>query len=174
MYIHMYFAEEEGKRNNFNINIGLMSVFRGGNESIYYRNGVDNPQNSAHSWRQETNQALFLDGFYDPKNASAFEFVKNWRDENDNCCKPGGLFSNFDRRHLSHCYIREDDPDDGVILDTVWEKYYDSREKYDRLIAIKRKFDPDYIFTANSFGVDATNAPEEKHIKITEKNNITY
>ena len=55
-------------------------------------------------------------------------------------------------------------------MDTVWDKYYDSREKYDRLIAIKRKFDPDYIFTANTFGVDASNAPEEKYIKITAKN----
>ena len=67
-------------------------------------------------------------------------------------------------------YAREDDPNDGVVLDTVWENYYDSREKYDKLIAIKRKFDPNYVFTANSFGVDATNAPEEKCIKITGKN----
>ena len=49
-------------------------------------------------------------------------------------------------------------------------KYYDSRQKYDKLIAIKRKFDPNYIFTANSFGVDASNAPENKCMKITGKN----
>ena len=71
---------------------------------------------------------------------------------------------------LGFPYAREDDPNEGVVLDSVWEKYFDSREKYDQLIAIKRKFDPDYIFTANSFGVDASNAPEEKYIKITVKN----
>ena len=171
-YIYLCFAEEEGKRNNFNINIELMSVFRGGNESMYYKNGANTSQSNAHSWRQETNQVLILNGYYDPKNASAFEFVKKWHSENDDCCNSGGLFSNFDRRHLSHSYIREEDPDDGVILDTVWDKYYDSRDKYDRLIAIKRKFDPDYIFTANTFGVDASNAPEEKRNKITKKDYI--
>ena len=84
--------------------------------------------------------------------------------------KTGGIFSNKDIRFQGFAYVRKDDPNDGVVLDTVWEKYFDSREKYDQLIAIKRKFDPDYIFTANSFGVDASNAPEEKYIKITAKN----
>ena len=51
-----------------------------------------------------------------------------------------------------------DDKDGGAILDTVWEKYFDSREKYEKLISIKRRVDPSYIFTANLFGVDATNA----------------
>ena len=54
-------------------------------------------------------------------------------------------------------------------MDTVWDKYYDSREKYDRLIAIKRRFDPSYVFTANGLGVDATSAPSKQCLKIVEK-----
>ena len=43
-----------------------------------------------------------------------------------------------------------------------------SREKYDRLIAIKRRFDPGYVFTANGLGVDATSAPYKQCVKIVE------
>ena len=44
-----------------------------------------------------------------------------------------------------------------------------AREKYDKLIAIKRKFDPSYVFTANALGVDATSAPSNQCPVITEK-----
>ena len=44
-----------------------------------------------------------------------------------------------------------------------------SREKYDRLIAVKRRFDPGYVFTANGLGVDATSAPYKQCVKIAEK-----
>ena len=43
------------------------------------------------------------------------------------------------------------------------------REKYDKLIEVKRRFDPDYVFTANGLGVDATNAAFKKCVKITTK-----
>ena len=155
----------EGNRTNFSVNIVLQSLFVGGDDSLYFRN--DN--NTAHSWRSGK-QGLLLDGFYDPQNSEAFAFVKNWTSGNDEGAKPGGIYSNKDIRFLGFAYARENDPNDGVVLDTVWEKYYDSREKYEKLVAIKRKFDPYYIFTANSFGIDASNAPEEKCIKITAKN----
>ena len=44
-----------------------------------------------------------------------------------------------------------------------------AREKYDRLIAIKRRFDPTYVFTANGMGVDATSAPINQCPKISKK-----
>ena len=56
-----------------------------------------------------------------------------------------------------------------MMLDTVWEKYFDSKEKYDKLVEVKRKFDPNYVFTANGLGIDASNAPEGKKTLITEK-----
>ena len=43
------------------------------------------------------------------------------------------------------------------------------REKYDKLIEVKRRVDPDYVFTANGLGVDATNAAFSKCVKITTK-----
>ena len=43
------------------------------------------------------------------------------------------------------------------------------REKYDKLIEVKRRVDPDYVFTANGLGVDATNAAFSKCVKITSK-----
>ena len=44
-----------------------------------------------------------------------------------------------------------------------------SSEKYEKLRAIKRQFDPDYVFTANGLGVDASNAPNGKCIQQHEK-----
>ena len=51
-------------------------------------------------------------------------------------------------------------------MDAVWDKYFDSREKYDKLIDIKRRVDTEYVFTANMIGVDATNAPKNKRRSI--------
>ena len=56
-----------------------------------------------------------------------------------------------------------------MMLDTVWEKYFDSKEKYEKLMEVKRRFDPEYVFTANGMGIDASNAPEGKKKLITEK-----
>ena len=51
-------------------------------------------------------------------------------------------------------------------MDSVWDKYFDSKEKYERLVNIKRTVDPEYVFTSNLFGVDASNAPESKKLPI--------
>merc|ERR1712203_1272738 len=56
-------------------------------------------------------------------------------------------------------YGRKSDPDGGASLDAVWDKYYDSKEKYDKLVAIKRRVDPNHIFSSNAFGIDAASAP---------------
>ena len=53
-----------------------------------------------------------------------------------------------------------------LVLDSVWDKYFDSKEKYDRLVDIKRRFDPEYVFSANLFGIDAKNAPQNKKMPI--------
>ena len=52
-----------------------------------------------------------------------------------------------------------------------YTKPFSFRDKYGQLIMIKRRFDPDYIFTANAFGVDATNTmiDDGKRIVITHK-----
>ena len=40
---------------------------------------------------------------------------------------------------------------------------------YEKLVKIKRRFDPDYVFTANGLGVDAINAPKKQCVRIPEK-----
>ena len=80
-----------------------------------------------------------------------------------------GIYTDHDRRFLWSSQGKETDPDKGMMLDSVWEKYYDSKDKYDKLVEIKRKFDPEYIFTANGMGIDASNAPEGKKTLIIEK-----
>ena len=56
-----------------------------------------------------------------------------------------------------------------IMLISFCELKINHREKYDKFIEVKRKFDPDYVFTANGLGVDATNAAFKKCVKITTK-----
>ena len=79
------------------------------------------------------------------------------------------VFCERDIRFLWGSHARYDDPDKGAVMDTVWDKYFDTSEKYEKLREIKRRVDPNYIFTANSFGVDATNAPKDKNQSILGK-----
>ena len=94
--------------------------------------------------------------------------------ENDKCAKEGGIFCDKDRRFLWASYGRHDDENRGASLDSLWDKYYDSKWKYDKLVEIKRRVDPDYIFTANDFGIDATNAPEERKSMIVAHGHCPY
>ena len=71
-----------------------------------------------------------LDAFYDPLDEKAKEFAKSWADKNDYEAareNGGGIFSEFDRRFLWSTFGKTSDPDMGAILDSVWNKYFDSR-----------------------------------------------
>ena len=78
----------------------------------------------------------------------------------------GGIFSDYDRRVLWGTFSRPGDPDCGTNLDTMWDKYYDSKEKYGKLVRIKKSVDPDFVFTANTFSVGVNDASEERRRKI--------
>jgi hypothetical protein len=152
------------------VNMQLQVQTIGGLESMYGRlDNCNSFQNNSHSWRNELTSWMVMDGFYDPKDKNALETVLKWQEENDECFKKGlicakenEIFCDKDRRLLWATYGRHDDEDNGASLDSLWDKYYDSKWKYDKLVEIKRRVDPDYIFTANAFGIDATNAPEER------------
>ena len=156
---------------DFSVNVCLQSSLTGGKNSKYCHN--ENIKNSCHSWRSETQASLVMDAFYDPNETGAFEFVTEWAEKNDQDAKNGEKYADNDQRVLWGSCSKSDDPDGGACLDKIWDKYFDSREKYDKLIAIKRRFDPTYVFTANGFGVDASNAPEGKQALILEKENST-
>ena len=85
----------------------------------------DFPNNSCHSWRTEITQSAILDAFYDPNNGEAYNYARNWVMENDEITG-GGIFSDYDRRFLWSTFSKASDPDGGVVLDTVWDKYFDS------------------------------------------------
>ena len=154
------------------VNVAMQAMVAGGK-----LRSSESP-NGCHSWRSEMRHMLILDGFYEPAEKEAFEFVKEWTDEND--CFAWTLenaevhrYSDFDRRWLAFSFGKKNDPDGGAVLDTVWDKYYDSKEKYDKLVAIKNKFDENYLFTANTFGIDATGAQQGKQVQIRIKEKWT-
>jgi len=148
---------------DYKVNVCLQNAIAGGIHSAY---AEGKPELSAHSWRKEINYIMVLDVFYDPHDEAAKEYAQKWAYQND---VEALNFSEFDRRFLWSTFGTTSDPDQGAVLDTVWDKYFDSREKYDKLIAIKRRFDPSYVFTANALGVDATSAPSHQWPVITEK-----
>ena len=156
----------EGFAFDESVNLQLQVFLVGGENSMYSRFGADAPQNSSHSWRDESRMCLLLDGFYAPHNEEALKTVLKWTAVNDEAANVGGIFCDKDRRVLWGSYSRLHDNDGGANLDSVWDKYFDSKEKYDKLVLIKRRVDPEYLFTANAFSVDASNAPKEKRLMI--------
>ena len=108
-----------------------------------------------------------LDCFYEPSNVDEkhdekLKWVQKWQAENDKCSQEGGIISSEDRRLLWGSYGRSSDPKGGASLHDVRDKYYDTEEKYSKLVAIRRQVYPDFIFTANMFAVDANTAPKGK------------
>ena len=57
---------------------------------------------------------------------------------------PGGRICDHDRRWIWSPYGEKD-------MRVVWKNYFDSREKYERALAIKRRIDPNKVFTASPF-----------------------
>ena len=143
-----------------NRNVILQAQLFGGTNSMFNKNGAKGLYHGCHSWRQEISMGITLDCFYQPdKHNKRLRWAKDWQAENDKCSQKGGIFSTVDRRVLWGSYGRHSDPEEGASLYDVRDKYYDTEEKYLKLVAIKRQVDPHYIFTANMFGVDANNAP---------------
>ena len=118
----------------------------GGNNSQFYNNRNNG---TSYSWRDSTLVAT-LDCFYDSNFSSARKTAEEWQSKNDSeGIGPGGKFSKDDRRVLWGSYGEYN-------MGRAWPYYHDSKEKYDKLCEIKRKIDPDNVFTPNTFcvGVD--------------------
>ena len=116
------FPEKFGTKNNFSVNIQLQNFPLGGKYSAYVTG--DNPDLMAHSWRKETLYCYVLDMFYDPHDEAAKEFAEKWAHTND---AESMKWSGFDRRFLWSTFGKTSDPDQGAVLDSVWDKYFDSR-----------------------------------------------
>ncbi|KAK4610094.1 hypothetical protein CLAFUW4_13706 [Fulvia fulva] len=118
----------------------------GGKNSMFTRN-ADN--GTSYSWRDST-MCCTIDAFHCSGHKQAAE---DWQAENDQVgVGPGGIFSRQDRRVLWGSYGRREG-EDGFDLDSVWERYYDDRGKYERLMRARAKANPYGTFTPNSFCV---------------------
>ena len=151
----------------------------GGKNSMFYQNGDPSNQKThgvhgCHSWRQELSLVQVFDFFYkpvkeflhDPENDTNLQVGLAWQAENDKSAGPGGFFSKYDRRLLWGSYARLTDPDHGASLDLLHDRYFDTEEKYNDLVAIKKNVDSKHIFTPNLFAVGANCAPKGRQLEI--------
>lgn len=109
----------------------------GGANSMFRRNANNG---TAYSWRDAT-----MTGTWDVFYSSSKEDAEAWQDENDK----GALvhFSKDDRRLLWGSYGDWD-------MKKVWPHYYDP-DTYHKLQKIRKQADPNGVFTANPFCVEA-------------------
>jgi len=148
----------------------------GGKNSMYLKNGNPDLHHGSHSWRNETTLLQTMDCFYQPesdddRSDERLNKALQWTFDNDVCVQ-NGVVSKVDRRFFWSSYSRLDDPDCGSNLHSVRGRYYDSEEKYQRLVEIKRRVDPEYIFTANMFGIDANNAPKNRQLLVIARGHV--
>ena len=118
----------------------------GGKRSRFH---INKDNGTSYSWRDTTMVAV-LDCFH---NKQAEVTAVDWQRGNDQeGIGPDGKFSKKDRRVLWGSY-------GDFNLDNVWDKYYESREKYNKLREVRKRMDPDGLFTPNTFCVKRAESP---------------
>ena len=102
---------------------------------------------SSYSWRGQV-AWLCYDAFYDvSKHESAYQHACDWQEENDKVfIGEDGAFAKKDMRMFAFTFGKR-------VLEEVWQFYYDSKDKYDRLRRIKHLVDPDCVFNSDEFAV---------------------
>lgn len=119
----------------------------GGSKSAFF---TKRDNGTSYGWRDSTVCAV-LDCFYTDTDKGHQEALA-WQKENDDeGVGPNGVFSKQDRRVFWGSYSKADEIEGD--LNSVWSAYYESREKYDRLIRIKRDVDSNDVFTPNLFAL---------------------
>ena len=127
-------------------------------------NAVSNPTALGHRLTA-TNSAAF-DFFYEPDHKDgtpypeSWEWGNNWLDSGEDSVVKSGIgkesarYSKDDYRFLYGPWGDNVTPwGKKTNLDEMWRYYYDNEEVYKRLLKIKKHFDPDHVFTPNSFSV---------------------
>ncbi|PNP39200.1 hypothetical protein TGAMA5MH_08877 [Trichoderma gamsii] len=109
----------------------------GGKASMFANNANNG---TAYSWRDAT-----ISGTWDLFHQNNYEGAKKWQDEND--AGAATYFSKDDRRVLWGSYGDWD-------MKKVWPHYYDT-QTYEKLRQVRKKADPNGVFTANPFCVEA-------------------
>ncbi|KAF3905649.1 hypothetical protein ABW21_db0205251 [Orbilia brochopaga] len=106
-----------------------------------FTNNADN--GTSFSWR-DSSVCVTADAFYGPE---SYQLALDWHAKNESeGIGPNGKFSKDDRRVHWGSFGEYD-------LSKVWGSYYDSREKYERISAVRARADPDGTLTPNTFSV---------------------
>ena len=77
---------------------------------------------------------------------NAEHWAERWQRSNDKVFIEDQAFADQDMRMFAYTFGDRN-------LENVWQFYYDSREKYDRLRRIKAAVDPDGRFNADPFSL---------------------
>ena len=127
----------------------------GGSQSRYRTNDPDDK--TSYSWRRDSTVVAGMDGFYLTLNLigkTPKEQTDEWVTKNDELFRgPGSKFApGLDRRLFWASYyttLAERD------LEVSWPFYHEDDKKWQKLKAIKKRVDPDNIFSPNDFSVKA-------------------
>jgi hypothetical protein len=115
----------------------------GGKNSAMTKNGAR--KQTGYAWRNTT-IGYCLDAFFNPKFENALRVIEQWKKKNDaEAIGPHGKLSTVDHRWFAFTHGDTD-------MSKVWQFYY-SPEDYHRCRKIKEEFDPNGVFTPNSFVV---------------------
>jgi len=110
---------------------------------------------TSYSWRELSTGMSGVTIFYPSKDEESLKVVDKWYKDLKECV--GTENSLYATQH--QCFIWAPLPQTGWNLDADWKYYFDSKEKYLRVLRTKKLTDPYDVFTANLFCVGASTCP---------------
>ena len=122
--------------------VSQMQIYAGGAVAENGKAGI-----TSYSWRDQA-FAMGHDSFYSDnwfcgdQRANA----EQWQKENDEVFIGQKAFADADMRNFAYTF-------GDRVLEEVWQYFYDSQEKYERLRRIKGELDPDGLFSADQFSL---------------------
>ena len=131
---------EKAQHTKGDLKISSQFQVLGGHLSSYR---LQDDGSSAISFRKDYPTNLTFDVFYKGNREEAHQFHLQTLKE---AVGPLGRYCKEDKRFIWGSF-------ETTNLDEDWAKYFDSREKYDRLCATKSRTDPSGMFTPNGFCV---------------------
>jgi hypothetical protein len=129
------------KLNKFKVTCQFQPV--GGQHSNYHNLGKNEKGEdiSSYSWRRDSTYCTVIDCFHVEEEK---EQARAWQEVME--ALHAKMFESPERRLLWGSF-------GDMNMDRVWDRYYETREKYDNLVRIKDAVDPHGVFSANSFCV---------------------
>ena len=122
--------------------VSQMQIYAGGAVAENGKAGI-----TSYSWREQA-FAMSHDSFYsdDLFCGDERQNAEQWQTENDEVFIGQKAFADADMRMFANTF-------GDRVLEDVWQCFYDSEEKYERLRRIKGQLDPDGLFSADQFSL---------------------